>query len=47
MVTLGSDSHVTDTVAQGFGPACEQLRALGFRDLTAFEQRKPVMLPLK
>ena len=47
MVTLGSDSHVTDTVAQGFGPACEQLRALGFRYLTAFEQRKPVMLPLK
>ncbi len=47
MVMLGSDSHVIDTVAQGFGPACEQLRALGFRYLTAFEQRKPMMLPLK
>ena len=46
MVTLGSDAHDTAGVAQGFGPATEQLRGLGFRYLTTFAARKPVMLPL-
>ena len=46
LLTLGSDAHDTASAAQGFDAAIEQIRALGFRHLTAFAGRQRRMLPL-
>ena len=46
LVTLGSDSHQTDTVAQGFASAVERIKGCGFEYLATFGQRKPVMVKL-
>ncbi len=40
LITLGSDSHRTDRVAQNFPEATEQLKELGFRYVTYFMNRK-------
>lgn len=46
LVTLGSDSHVPETMCYSFDYAAALLQSLGFRYYTVFEQGKPVMLPL-
>lgn len=45
-VTLGSDSHQVETVAQGFGEVTQRIKACGFDYLATFEARKPVMWKL-
>lgn len=45
-VTLGSDSHQVDTVAQGFDEVTERIKACGFDYLATYEQRKRVMWKL-
>ena len=46
LLTLGSDAHATDSAAQGFAAALEQIQGLGFRYLAAFSARERTMLPL-
>lgn len=41
VVTIGSDSHVADTVGQGSAEALDLVRAAGFSHLTLFRERKP------
>lgn len=46
LVTLGSDSHQVETVAQGFAEVTERIKACGFDYLATYEARKPVMWKL-
>ncbi len=46
LVTLGSDSHATDTVAQGFAEMTQRIKECGFDYLATYEQRKPVMFKI-
>ena len=43
LVTLGSDSHRVNSVANGFAQATEQLKSLGFGYLATYEKRRLVM----
>lgn len=42
IITLGSDSHVADTVGYRFKESMDLLEELGFQSITTFEERKPV-----
>jgi len=46
LLTLGSDAHITEYVGFHFPDAAEHIRSCGFRYITHYEKRKPVMLPL-
>lgn len=46
LVTIGSDAHVPENMAQGLADGMALLRAVGFRSLAVFEQRKPEMISL-
>lgn len=41
IVTIGSDAHTPERIAEGFGRAAEILTACGFRYYTTFEKRSP------
>lgn len=41
IITLGSDSHVSETVGYKFEESIELLQSLGFDQLTTFENRQP------
>lgn len=45
-ITIGSDAHVPEKIAQHFAEAEQILRDLGFRYYTVFRERKPHMLKL-
>ena len=47
MVTLGSDSHETSTLAKFFDEAVVFLKACGISHLTTFEKRYPTLIPLE
>ncbi|MDO5546994.1 MAG: histidinol-phosphatase HisJ family protein [Eubacteriales bacterium] len=46
LLTVGSDSHSPKTMGNGIEQAMERLRAIGFRHVYTFEQKKPVAIPL-
>ena len=46
IISLGSDSHIAISVADGFTHAAEMLRSLGFRWTSHYEKRQLVQLPL-
>lgn len=43
LITLGSDAHDPSRVGQGFQEATELIKSAGFRYLTHFVRRRPVM----
>ncbi len=47
LVTLGSDAHSTQDLGKGIEEGMEMLQEAGFRDVALYEQRKPILLPLK
>ena len=46
IISLGSDSHVPEAVADGFAGTASMLRSLGFRWSSHYEKRQLVQLPL-
>lgn len=42
ILTLGSDSHKTEDIAQKFDYTIQKLKAIGFKELTTFNKMKPV-----
>lgn len=46
IITLGSDSHMPRTLANGFDKAGEILKSAGFEHYTVFENRKPEFVRL-
>ncbi|WP_163971776.1 histidinol-phosphatase HisJ family protein [Oceanobacillus halotolerans] len=46
ILTLGSDSHVSSTVAYQFNESIELLESIGFKYITTFEQQKPQFHPI-
>ncbi len=46
IITIGSDAHTPDRIADHFGDAEEYLRSLGFRYTSVFRQRKPDFVKL-
>ena len=45
-LTLGADSHAPQQVGRHFGEALAGLRRAGVRELTRFERRQPIAVPL-
>ena len=45
-VTIGSDSHVTRYIGEGFEAAAAALRRCGFDSYTIYRDRQPVQIPL-
>jgi histidinol-phosphatase (PHP family) len=45
-ITLGSDAHVEQNVGQFFDDAITELKALGFKDIARFTQRKREMVKI-
>ena len=45
--TLGSDAHCTQDLGKGIEEGMEMLQEAGFRYVALYEQRKPILLPLK
>ena len=46
IITVGADAHVPESVGKGVAPAYELLRETGFRYITVYEKRRPVMIKL-
>lgn len=46
IVTIGSDAHTTDRIADGFDRACQILKDCGFKYFTIFENRLPEYIKL-
>jgi len=46
IISLGSDSHDAENVADGFAENAAMLRSLGFRWTSHYEKRQLVQLPL-
>lgn len=46
LVTVGSDSHSTSSLASGVRRALDLLREAGFGSLTVYENRTPVQVPI-
>lgn len=47
ILTLGSDSHVTETLAYKFKESLELLESIGFKYITTFEKGEPVFHSIK
>ena len=45
-VTMGSDAHHPEQVAEGLADVAQKLWSIGYRKVTAFKGRKPYSLPL-
>lgn len=45
-VTIGSDAHQPERLAQYLDLAVEELKAVGFNELATFKQRKRLMVPI-
>ena len=45
-VTMGSDAHNPDQVAEDFAEITRSLWDIGYRKVVAFRGRKPYLLPL-
>lgn len=46
IVTVGSDSHVCDTVGNDIGVVYDRLKEIGFSEVYAYEKRKPVKVKI-
>ncbi len=46
-VTLGSDAHQPTEVGSDFDRSLEALRSAGYREITRFERRKPIPVPIR
>jgi histidinol-phosphatase (PHP family) len=46
LITVGSDSHSTASLARGIPLALGMLRKVGFRSITIFEKRRPAQIPI-
>ena len=46
ILTVGSDAHYPEHVGANIPEVTEALREIGFRYLTVFRERKPVMVPI-
>lgn len=46
-ITLGSDAHVPDNVGRDLKEQVEGLLEMGFKEIVAFEERKPILYYLK
>ena len=46
IITLGSDSHVESTLAFYFKETLDQLKGIGFKYITTFENRQPIFHPI-
>ena len=47
LITIGTDSHVCDNVAQGFMEGLKLLKSVGFSKYYYFEKRKPVAVKIQ
>lgn len=47
LVTLGSDAHSAEDLAQGIDAGMELLRQAGFTEFAVYENRQPRLLPLE
>ena len=43
LVTVGADAHRPEDVAKGIPAVLDMLKAAGFRHVTTYERRKPVL----
>lgn len=46
LITLGSDAHITDRIANGFNTVKSTLKSIGFENYYYFEKRKPISVIL-
>lgn len=46
IITIGSDSHVPETICHSFDYTATLLYSLGYRYYAVYEEGKPIMLPL-
>ncbi len=46
-VTIGSDAHYASDVGANIGDGLDLLRAVGFKFITIFDQREPILLPIQ
>lgn len=46
-VTLGSDSHVPETLGYWLPEATDMLAEIGFKNITSFKDRKPISNPIE
>lgn len=47
MITLASDAHAADRIANGFSETLEMLKEIGFREYCYYEQRKPHLVSIE
>jgi len=47
IITIGSDSHVPETIGDQFRLGVEMLRKAGFENVYRFERMQPISVPLK
>ncbi len=47
IITLGSDSHIEETIAFQFKESLDLLQRIGFRYLTTFEKGEPTLHPIE
>lgn len=47
LVTLGSDAHCAEDLAQGIDAGMELLKRAGFTEFAVYENRQPCLLPLE
>lgn len=41
-ITIGSDAHKAEEVGEGILQAVEEIRSLGYENITTYEKRKPI-----
>ncbi len=46
-ITIGSDAHYADRIAQGIERGIETAYEAGFRNITIFKSRQPVLIPIE
>lgn len=46
-VTYGSDAHFADDLAAGLDTAYDTMKAAGFNEMTLFQQRTPLLMPIE
>lgn len=46
-VTFGSDAHFAEDLAAGLTEAYDAMKAAGFNEMTLFQQRTPLLMPIE
>ena len=46
MVTIGSDAHKAENIANGFDRTIQMLKEVGYKESVGFEKQQPFAIPL-